>query len=233
MKWSALPGLLILVLSCSSANGERPSGLDGHEFVQLTSGSDCQEWRDWVLDWVEQGNSLFEARGPRKISADVPVHRDISLSEAVEHCGAGFPLGVIAPDNVTPPVKYSIGDGAENVLPGRYEYRWSGGKKVDGLCKVILNNDKYGLEGGYIQGEAIYLPLGQEFTITLRMSDSPISFSNARAHGDDADYLLGGGPLCRGLLVRVGPVPPIPWYCDDAASWQSCVSPTPISESRG
>ena len=87
------------------------------------------------------------------------------------------------------------------MLPGTYQYQWTGGEKVDGRCAVIVNYE--GLTtGGGIAGDITFLPYGEEFTFAFYAYHDRVAFTSA---------FWGGTPQevwalddCRGTLVRIG-----------------------------
>jgi len=190
--------LLLLAIACGSRGDD----------YGINSYQSCSIWRAEVVGWIAEGNSFFDPRNPLKVSTGVPDHPRVSLSEAMKNCGTGFPVGAIAPDSLGYPIKYAVGKGASNVIYGRYQYRWSGGTKVEGRCKVILQNEQQGPGQHDIKGKVINMTVGEEFIVSLFLDDGPISFSTGSWGGvDPPEYHESFNtdlPPCSGLLVRVG-----------------------------
>ena len=94
----------------------------------------CQEWEALVLDWIKQGNNY--------LYADAPDHPRLSNKEAFRLCLTKFPRGVLVGSG-----RYrnmpTVGDGPSQLLPGTYEYRQEGDKRVPrNDCELILNGDE-------------------------------------------------------------------------------------------
>ncbi len=109
----------------------------------------CQEWEALVLDWIKQGNNYRYADGPD--------HPQLAAKEAARLClTAAFPLGILGDSGIP-----SVGDGPRQLLPGNYEYRREGDKRVPktsfGYCTLILKQ----YEDNKLTVE---MPYGEPFT---------------------------------------------------------------------
>ena len=119
----------------------------------------CQEWEALVLEWIKQGNGGYHKYpgGDRSVVfPGVPDHPHLSAKEAHWLCLTEFPRGILSSrSNV-------IGDGPNQLLPGTYEYRREGDKRVprdvfNRPCKLLLNN----LDDNE---QSVEMPYGKPFT---------------------------------------------------------------------
>ena len=116
----------------------------------------CQEWEALVLEWIKQGNNYYNPSYPHHEDygvSPVPDHPQLSAKEAHSLClTAAFPLGILEKGDIS-----SVGDGPGQLLPGVYEYRREGDKRVPGGCLLILNwhEDKK---------QTVKMPYGKPFT---------------------------------------------------------------------
>ena len=122
----------------------------------------CQEWEALALDWIKQGNNYH--RDPygyrRHVSSDVPDHPQLSAKEAYRLCLTEFPFGVL--HDKFPHGGGGVGYGRNQILPGTYEYRREGDKRVPKTsfgynCTLILNES----EDNKLTVE---MPYGEPFT---------------------------------------------------------------------
>ena len=124
----------------------------------------CQEWEALVLDWIKQGN-IYHLRGDR---SGVPNHPQLSARQAHSLCLTEFPRGVLRIWNEGDPVGRRVGDGPHQLLPGTYEYRREGDKRVPKgyfgeNCKLILNS----FSGDNPNRQEVEMPYGEPFTFRV------------------------------------------------------------------
>ena len=168
----------------------------------------CREWEALVLEWIKQGNSYWHYQhrrggegggyyaGPFAFDRDygisdvpdVPSLPGLTGPEGDSFCILDFPLVVMS--RLGP-----IGYGAQEYLPGVYEYRWEGGDWVETRdCDLILGVEVISYKSGgttyrqHTRKEWINLPHGESFTVTLTPDDSPAAF----------------GGKCEGALHWIG-----------------------------
>ena len=143
----------------------------------------CREWEALVLKWIKQGNN-WSLGNP-----NVPDHPYLDSRTAAQYCITDFPLGVLAPYGLPEPYSYMIrvGHEANQLLPGRYEYRLTGDNRVDGYdCTIVLNRDTP-------QETEISMIRGELFTIELY------------SYHEWVRYTFGSfNPTCTGRLYRIG-----------------------------
>ena len=139
----------------------------------------CQEWEALVLDWIKQGNN-YRSRRTSSVSASVPDHPQLSAKRARSLCLTAFPSGVLEENLIR-----RVGDGPYQLLPGTYEYRREGDKRVPGRCQLILNlnEDKQ---------QTVKIPYGEPFT-----------FQFYRYHGE-VEYDGVWMDDCGVALYRIG-----------------------------
>ena len=119
----------------------------------------CQEWEALVLDWIKQGN-IYHLRGDR---SGVPNHPQLSARQAHQLCLTEFPRGVREAGRI---FGATVGDGPNQLLPGTYEYRREGDKRVPkgyhgDNCKLILNYLDVG------NHHEVEMPYGEPFTFRV------------------------------------------------------------------
>ena len=158
----------------------------------------CTEWEALVLGWIKQGHNY--RHGSVNQPADgVPDHPQLPAGRAHRVCLTAFPLGFL-PENDTmvrrwPNNKAKVGDGPGQLLPGLYEYRRPGDKRVEAKrCELILGYD----DSGYNKhGEIVELSYGEPFTIRLFTYHEKVVasgfFADTEGTGD-----------CSGRLYRIG-----------------------------
>ena len=134
-----------------------------------------------MLDWIKQGNN-YQLQNPGRsgffTNPDVPDHPQLSAERAGEICPKFFPLGVLYERsgfdflNAGTPPDYGrkVGDGLYELLPGLYEYRREGDKRVPAPgCRVVLD---YGSDASI----SVALPFGETFTIQLVTYHQKVSY---------------------------------------------------------
>ncbi len=143
----------------------------------------CQEWEALALDWIKQGNNYYNSNYPqsRGVSSVVPDHSQLSAKEAHSLClTALFPLGIIENRGSS-----SVGDGQGQLLPGTYEYRREGDKRVPGRCQINLNWNED-------NQQSVKMPHGEPFTFRFYQYHGKVSYG--------AEYR----DRCDGALYRIG-----------------------------
>ena len=142
----------------------------------------CQEWEGMVLDWIKQGNDFWQPH------SDAPIHPNLSMWEARSYCLTSFPLGILSEwyNGASYQRNYYIGYEEEFLLPGLYEYRRAGDKRVEGRgCEIVLN--LYGDNQSRVE-----LPYGEPFTFRFFEYHVRVEFDD---YGDDE---------CKGNFYRIG-----------------------------
>ena len=121
----------------------------------------CPEWEALVLEWTRKGNSYSDA-WLRSSRADwwnplPPDHPRLPASVADGLCFTQFPRGTLL--GYTFWQERSVGDGPDQLLPGTYEYRREGDKRVtDAFCRLTINSSTD-------NPQDVDLPVGEPFTI--------------------------------------------------------------------
>ena len=136
----------------------------------------CQEWEALVLDWIKQGN-IYHLRGDR---SGVPNHPQLSARQAHRLCLTEFPRGVREAGRI---FGATVGDGPNQLLPGTYEYRREGDKRVPKgyfgeNCKLVLN---------YFDGanrQEVEMPYGEPFTFRVYKYHNDIYLDCRRGEGN-------------------------------------------------
>ena len=138
----------------------------------------CQEWEALVLEWVRRGHRYYHpAYG---VSSAVPDHPQLSAKRARSLCLTEFPSGVLEENRIR-----RVGDGPNQLLPGTYEYRREGDKRVPGRCEIILNWNED-------NQQSVKMPYGEPFT-----------FQFYRYHGE-VEYDGVWMDDCGVALYRIG-----------------------------
>ena len=109
----------------------------------------CREWEDLVNAWVREGNRYWRWSdryqgfnppfgGWYGYGGDlgIPELPRLSAEQGHEYCLTDFPLAVL-PAGIGTAV--FVGEGKQLLLPGTYEYRWSGGAWVEDECRLWTN----------------------------------------------------------------------------------------------
>ena len=152
----------------------------------------CQEWEALVLEWIKQGNvyiynSYYDYANTYR---DAPDHPQLSAEQGNQLCLTAFPRGILGWIKEGPYLRpymwtMEVGHEANQLLPGKYEYRREGDNRVEGRgCSVTTNQ---GTESAHTT-DMVY---GEPFTIQLYSYHSPVTF----------DF---GLPECEGSLYRIG-----------------------------
>ena len=147
----------------------------------------CQEWEAMVLVWIYQGNNYdvgpSYARFPTANPA-APDHPNLSAEQANYLCIIAFPRGRFSGWGDEPK---TVGDGADQQLPGTYKYvASSGGDRVEGQgCFVILN-------AGESNRSDVEMTYGEPFQTSLFTYHNKVMF-----------WFAGDYP-CQGFFYRVG-----------------------------
>ena len=99
----------------------------------------CQEWETLVLEWIKQGNNYVGYDDGEYyinlVNPDVPDHPQLSSADAPIWCRTEFPTSVLRSG-----IRRPVGDGPNQLLPGTYEYRRVGDKRVESnSCALKLN----------------------------------------------------------------------------------------------
>ena len=105
----------------------------------------CQEWEALVLEWIKQGHNYNYGDGPD--------HPQLPAKEAAGWCLTEFPLGVLPQAD-----ERRVGDGPKELLPGTYEWRRPGDKRVpseDCRLRLYRYTDNW---------QDLKLPYGEPFT---------------------------------------------------------------------
>ena len=141
----------------------------------------CPEWEVMVLEWIKQGHTY--SRQYQTGPGEPPDHPQLSAKRAAGLCLTNFPTGILYEMNLNDRTR-SIGDGPGELLPGLYEYRRQGDKRVEGdSCELVFNrysSDQLNVE----------MPYGESFT-----------FQFYEYHGA-VDPSFGYG--CYGFFYRIG-----------------------------
>ena len=140
----------------------------------------CQEWEAMVLEWIKQGHVYSQwQKGP----GDPPEHPQLPAKLASGLCITKFPRGILYEQHLHDR-EVSIGDGPGELLPGNYEYRRKGDKRVESdRCQLIFNH----YESDQLNVE---MPYGEPFT-----------FQFHEYHGKALTKARG---LCSGFFYRIG-----------------------------
>ena len=145
----------------------------------------CQEWEALVLEWIKQGNNYHrDPFGYRyNISSGVPDHPQLSAPTADQLCLTEFPFGVLTEGR-----SITIGDGRNQLLPGLYEYRREGDKRVpldsfERPCKLVLNQFENG-------EQSVEMPFGEPFTFQFYGYHNRVSV-DCRPYNEDTLYRIG------------------------------------------
>ena len=112
----------------------------------------CQEWEALVLEWIKQGNYYYDD------NPGVPDHPQLSAKSAHYQCLTEFPTGIMIRSSRS----YTVGGGPNQLVPGTYEYRRAGDKRVPvANCWLVLNflDDSKEAE--------VEMPYGEPFTFRL------------------------------------------------------------------
>ena len=152
----------------------------------------CQEWEAIVLEWIRDGNYYghhYSLGDPERI----PNHPQLSADEARLHCLTTFPIGILYP--IYPGYIYlgniqsiRVGYESGDLLPGAYEYRREGDKRVESeSCAIILNY-------GSSESSIVELPYGETFTFEFFSYHGRVRF----------DGYSDGRSGCDGRLYRIG-----------------------------
>ena len=145
----------------------------------------CAEWEALVLDWIKQGNNYLvrESGGFYVTTKYAPDHPHLTAEQGRLYCLTDtFPLGML--DGWT---MAKVGDGRSELLPGLYEYRREGDKRVDGYgCFVQLN-----------RGEETQRSVGMEY-------GEPFVFQFYQYHEVVYYDKIGNRSVCQGALYRIG-----------------------------
>ena len=114
----------------------------------------CSEWEALVLAWTMEGNSWYKNRH------EAPDHPHLPADLAVDHCITDFPAGVLVSRTGRHDGRL-VGDGANQLLPGSYEYRYQGHEgdtRVKGhACGLVINR-------GDGNEQFVDVPYGEPFT---------------------------------------------------------------------
>ena len=154
----------------------------------------CQEWEALVLEWIKQGNNYYKnprvyRRYLRQVFPDVPDHPQLSAKEAHGMCLTEFPFGILSygtPSNSGDTGNAGVGYGRNQLLPGLYEYRREGDKRVPGRCELRL-----------------YMPEGNQQIVEMPTGE-PFTFRFYQYHGRVGYYNAAGEYNCRdGALYRI------------------------------
>ena len=140
----------------------------------------CLEWEAMVLDWIKQGHTY--SRQYQTGPGNPPDHPQLSAKQAAGLCLTNFPTGVLYEMHLNDRTR-SIGDGPGELLPGLYEYRRQGDKRVEGnSCELVFNrysSDRLDVEMTYRE---------------------PFTFQFYEYHGE-VETDIG---FCRGFMYRIG-----------------------------
>ena len=136
-----------------------------------------------VLEWIEQGHTYSNYYiGP----GEPPDHPRLPARRARSLCLTEFPSGIL-PSEVSYSFGWHIGDGPGELLPGLYEYRREGDKRVEGeKCRLTLASKILGAS----DDDLVSMPYGEPFT-----------FHFYSYHERVVPYF---GFECEGALYRVG-----------------------------
>ena len=153
----------------------------------------CREWEDLVNAWIREGNrywrwsdyyrgfdSPFGGWYVYAYDLGIPELPRLSAEQGHEYCLTDFPLAVLPAGSGI--MRVFVGEGKQLLLPGTYEYRWSGGAWVEGQCRLSTN---------------ISTDAGS--TKTVSPGKEPFRFTFKPGHGT---VTLTGE--CKGALYRVG-----------------------------
>ena len=114
----------------------------------------CQEWEALVLEWTMEGNSWYSNRH------EAPRHPDLPADLAVDNCITDFPAGVLISRTSRDDGRV-VGDRANQLLPGTYEYRYQGyegdNRVVGHACGLVINR-------GEDNEQFVDVPYGELFT---------------------------------------------------------------------
>ncbi len=107
---------------------------------------------------------------------DVPDHPQLYAEKAAWLCLTEFPLGILVWES-----RVVVGDGPGQLLPGTYEFRREGDKRVPRNCELGLNENED-------NHQSVEMPYGE-----------PFIFRFYQYHGR---VRLNG--TCGGVLFRIG-----------------------------
>ena len=141
----------------------------------------CEEWEAMVLEWIKDGHFYHHQYGIGP--GEPPDHPHLSADQAKGICITdGFPRGVLYEQHLHD-FEVSIGYGPGDLLPGLYEYRRRGDKRVEReSCRLIFN--KYARDQ-----QSVEMPFGEPFIFQIR-----------EGHGLVRTRISG---LCDGYLYRI------------------------------
>ena len=110
----------------------------------------CREWEDLVNAWIREGNrywrwsdyyrgfdSPFGGWYVYAYDLGIPELPRLSAEQGHEYCLTDFPLAVLPAGSGI--MRVFVGEGKQLLLPGTYEYRWSGGAWVEDECRLWTN----------------------------------------------------------------------------------------------
>ncbi len=138
----------------------------------------CQEWEALVLEWIKQGNYYYDD------NPGVPDHPQLSAKSAHYQCLTEFPTGIL---QVTR--SKTVGSGPNQLVPGTYEYRRQGDKRVP------QNNWRLVLNSYDDSKRAVEMLYGEPFTFRLYEYHNSAHFQCNRCYG---------GGYRNGNLYRIG-----------------------------
>ena len=142
----------------------------------------CHEWESLVLEWIKQGNNYYNPYYRPRIPgvSPVPGHPQLSAKNAHSLCLTAFPLGILENNDIA-----SVGHGPGQLLPGTYEYRREGDKRVPGRCEIILNWNED-------NQHSVKLPYGEPFTFRFYQYHGKVEYDAVWMDDcDDALYRIG------------------------------------------
>ena len=132
------------------------------------------------MDWIKQGNNYFgyydDGYYHKRINPQVPDHSQLSAREASWLCHTEFPRGMLSFFG-----KIRVGDNPDQLLPGIYEYRREGDKRVPSNCELALNHRED-------NEQTVEMPYGEPFTFRFYQYHGHVYFAST----------------CDGALYRIG-----------------------------
>ena len=142
----------------------------------------CQEWEALVLAWIKEGN-YYEYGDP-----EIPDHPQLPARLAHGYCIHNFPTGILHHIDYTKDKGVSadkvVGDGPGQLLPGTYEYRRQGDRRVKGSnCSLRHNLDTSTI--------SLKMPEGEPFTFQFFQYHGQVRLSYHGCSSDSALYRIG------------------------------------------
>ena len=144
----------------------------------------CEEWEAMVLEWTKAGNSWYSNRD------EAPDHPQLLAVLAVDHCITNFPSGIL-PSRTSREDGAIVGYGANQLLPGTYEYRYQNYQDDNRVkayaCGLVLNR-------GEDNEQSVEVSYGEPFTFRFFTYHGRVNLYSLR---NDSDYNCWNSALYR------------------------------------